>query len=248
MVLTALRGALGFLSRIPVGRDGDAWEAFGGTPVSFPLAGYVLGALLAVPLLVPAPDLTVAVAFVAGVYLLTGVTHVDGVADLADAAAVHDDPDARREVLKDASVGAGGALAVALVVLGLAAAGLALAALPPEGALLVVASEVGAKGAMALLVCLGSAPHEGLGSAFTGRATPRALGPVVAVCLPATIVAWPRVAPGVAALLAAFLVALLVYGFAGRLVGGVNGDVLGTANELARIAALHAGVMAWTLS
>lgn len=248
MALTALRGALGFLSRLPVGRDGDAWEAFRGTPASFPFAGYVLGVILAVPLLVPAPDPTVAVAFVAGVYLLTGVTHVDGVADLADAAAVHGDPDARREVLKDAAIGASGALAVALVVLGLAGAGLALTALPPKGALLVIVGEVGAKGGMALLVCLGSAPHEGLGSAFTERASPRALVPVVAVCLPVAVVSWPRIAPGLVALLAAFLVALTVYGFAGRLIGGVNGDVLGAANEFARIAALHAGVMAWTLS
>ena len=28
--------------------------------------------------------------------------------------------------------------------------------------------------------------------------------------------------------------------------GGVNGDVFGAVNELARIVALHAGVVAWT--
>lgn len=248
MVLTALRGALGFLSRLPVGRDGGAWEAFVRTPVSFPLTGYVLGGLLSIFLFLPAPDPTVAVAFVAGVYLLTGVTHIDGVADLADAAAVHGDYDARRKVLKDANVGGGGALAVALVVLGLGAAGFAMAALPREAAAVVVASEVGAKGGMALLICLGTAPHEGLGSAFTGRATHRSLVPVVAVSLPAALLAWPRIAPGAVALLAAFLAALTVYAVARRLVGGVNGDVLGAANELARIAALHAGVMTWTLS
>jgi adenosylcobinamide-GDP ribazoletransferase len=246
VALTAVRGALGFLSRLPVGRDEDAWEAFAATPVSFPVAGYAIGALVAVPLLLPGPAPTIALLFVAGVYAVTGITHVDGVTDLGDAAAVHGDAARRRAVTKDAAVGAGGALAGALVVFGLGAAGAALADLPAGAALLVVAAEVGAKTGMALLVCLGSAPHEGLGSALTGNARPRSAVPVALVAVPAGALTWPRVLPSLSALLAAVAVALLVRRWARRTLGGVSGDVLGAANELARVAALHAGVVAWT--
>jgi adenosylcobinamide-GDP ribazoletransferase len=248
VVLTALRGALGFLSRVPVGRDEAAWEAFAATPTAFPLAGYPLGALVALPLLLPLPPATLALLFVAGVYLATGINHVDGVADLGDAAAVHGGPAERRAVMKDTAVGTGGALAVALVVLGLGTAGFAIAELPTRAVLLVVAAEVGAKLAMAMLVCLGSAPHDGLGSAFAenAAATPRALGAAVVVALPAALLTWPRVGPSAAAVLAAVVVALIVLRWARSNLGRVSGDVLGAANELARVAALHAGVIAWT--
>lgn len=246
MVLTALRGALGFLSRVPVGRDEGAWEAFRSTPVAFPLVGYPLGLLLALPLLVPAPDPTVAFLFVVGVYAVTGVTHVDGVSDLGDAAVVHGGRERRRKVMKDTTVGTGGALAVALVVLGLGTAALALASVPPRAVLLVVTAEVGAKLGMGALVCLGSAPHDGLGSALTTSARPSAVVGVAGTAAPAAFLTWPRLAPSAAALLAAALVALLLRRWARANLGGVSGDVLGATNELARVAALHAGVITWT--
>ncbi|MFD1570704.1 adenosylcobinamide-GDP ribazoletransferase, partial [Halorubrum laminariae] len=123
----ALRGALGFLTRIPVGRDEAAWEAFARSPWSVPAVGYLVGALVALPLVAPVPAPTAAAGFVVIVYALTGITHLDGVADLGDAAVVHGDAVARREVLKDSALGVGGTVALALVVLGLATAGLSLA-------------------------------------------------------------------------------------------------------------------------
>ncbi|GAA0468501.1 adenosylcobinamide-GDP ribazoletransferase [Halococcus dombrowskii] len=246
MVLRALRGALGFLSRLPVGHDGDSWEAFRATPVSMPLAGYVVGAFLLLPIALPGPAPTIAFAFVVAVYLVTGINHMDGVIDLGDALVVHGGPDERRAVLKDTDVGAGGALAVAIVIAGLLAAGLALAALPLRAALLVVIAEVGAKGGMALLVCFGSAPHDGLGASLTGRSGSRSAPLVVASTVPAAILTWPRIEIAGAMLLAAALVALGSLRLARTALGGVNGDVLGATNEIARIVALHVGVIAWT--
>jgi adenosylcobinamide-GDP ribazoletransferase len=245
VVLTAIRGALGFLSRLPVGHDEDAWQAFRETPMALPLAGYVLGALVALALLLPGPSPTVALVFVVGIYVVTGINHIDGVIDLGDAVVVHGSAADRRAVMKDTTVGAGGAVAVALVVLGLATAGVGLAALPVMAVVLAVTAEVGAKLGMALLVCLGSAPHEGLGSAFT-KNPPRSVVPAVMVAVPAALLAWPRVVPAVATLLAAVVAALVVFRWARVNLGGVSGDVLGATNEIARIVALHAGVVAWT--
>ncbi|WP_193309739.1 adenosylcobinamide-GDP ribazoletransferase [Halorubrum halophilum] len=260
MVLTALRGALGFLTRLPVGRDEAAWAAFARSPWTFPAVGYLTGVVAAAPLLlagppasVPAP--TVALGFVVAVYALTGIGHLDGVADLGDAAVVHGDREARRAVLKDSALGVGGTVALALVVLGLATGALGLlerglaadAGRVPLAALgLVVAASVGAKAATATLVCVGDAPHEGLGSALTDESGLKALPAVAALAAPAVLLPWPRVLPGVAALVAALATAALVAQWSRRRLGGVSGDVLGATTELARVAALHAGVIAWT--
>jgi adenosylcobinamide-GDP ribazoletransferase len=185
VALAAIRGALGFLSRLPVGHDDAAWEAFRNAPVTFPLVGYVLGALVALPLLLPGPAPTVALAFVIGIYVVTGINHIDGVIDLGDALVVHGSAAERREVMKDTTVGAGGALAVALVVFGLGTAGVALAALPVKAVFLVITAEVGAKLGMAVLVCLGSAVHKGLGSALTANAHLRSVVPAVLLSVPA---------------------------------------------------------------
>jgi len=186
------------------------------------------------------------------VYAVTGITHLDGVADLGDAAVVHGGPAERREVLKDSALGVGGTVALVAVVLGLATAALGLVEAATARSELfaaigvVVAAEVGAKAATATLVCVGDAAHEGLGSTLTDEATAGSALPVLALAAPAALLAWPRVLPGVAALLAALATAWLLRRWARRRLGGVSGDVLGATNELARVAALHAGVIAWT--
>ncbi|HET7323303.1 MAG TPA: adenosylcobinamide-GDP ribazoletransferase, partial [Halococcus sp.] len=233
MVLRAIRGALGFLSRIPVGHDDAAWEAFRKTPATIPLAGYVIGALVSLPLLIPGPPPTVAFVFVVGIYVVTGINHIDGVIDLGDALVVHGNAAERRAVMKDTTVGAGGASAVALVVLGLATAGVALAALPLRAMLLVVTAEVGTKLGIVMLVCFGPASHDGLGSALTANAQPRSVLPAILIAIPAALLTWPRVIPTMATLVAAVVASLFVFRWARMNLGGVSGDVFGATNEIA---------------
>jgi adenosylcobinamide-GDP ribazoletransferase len=252
VVLRALHGALAFLTRLPLGGDERSWEAFRRTPLSFVLAGYVVGALAALPLAVPLPVPTAAALYLATLFLLTGVTHADGLADVADAAAVHDastDRERRLSVLKDAETGVGGTLALVLGVAALALGALGMAGAGPRVAVsIAVASEVGAKLGMATLVCLGEATHEGLGSALTEAADATALVPAFLVALPVVALAAPLgTAAVVAALLGGPAVALLVLRWARAALGGVSGDVFGAANELGRVVGIHAGVVAWTL-
>ncbi|WP_224447704.1 adenosylcobinamide-GDP ribazoletransferase [Haloprofundus salilacus] len=254
MVLTALRGGVAFLTRLPVGGGEREWDAFRTTPVTFPLVGYLVGALAALPFsllsAVPQPG-TVAALYLATLYLVTGITHADGLADIGDAAVVHGDAERRFDVLKDSQTGVGGALVLVLsvVALALGAFGVATATANPVVAFrIIVAAEVGAKAGMALLVCLGNPPHEGLGSAVVGENDAAGLLPVAAAVLPALIAAPPSATPAlVCALLSGPAVALLVRRWARGAVGGVSGDTLGATNELGRAVALHAGVVAWTL-
>ena len=247
MILSALRGALGFLSRLPVGHDEDAWAAFAATPAAFPLAGYVVGALVALPFLAVGrlPGAVVATLALAAVVAVTGVNHADGLADLGDAAAVHGTPVERREVMRDTTVGVGAVLALGTVLAALALGLLAVTTLPvPVAVAAVVASEVGAKLAMATLACLGEPSHEGFGATMLDGNGPVDLLAALAVVLPIAAVALPVTAVPLAV---ALLVALLVRWWARRTLGGVGGDVFGATNELARVAALHSAVAAWHL-
>jgi adenosylcobinamide-GDP ribazoletransferase len=241
----ALRGGVAFLTRLPVGTDEGAWRRFRTFPAAFPLVGYLVGAVAAVPFVLPLSAHATAAAYLFVLVGLVGVTHLDGVADLGDAAVVHDADD-RREALKDTTTGVGATVAVALVVVALALAALSLADLQPVSAVaIVVAGEVGAKLGMATVACVGSASHDGLGSQFTSTADPALLaGPLVAA-LPAVLLTGLSPAAPVAVLCGP-LVALVVVRWADGALGGVNGDVFGAVNELARVVALHAGVVAWT--
>ncbi|WP_136687295.1 adenosylcobinamide-GDP ribazoletransferase [Halorhabdus amylolytica] len=246
-MLNAIRGAVGFLTRLPLGHDEAAWDAFRSRPATFPLVGYLIGGLAVLPLLAPVPPATAAFGFVAWLYVLTGINHLDGVADLGDAAVVHGDRERRREVLADTTVGVGAVAGVALVFVALTTAGYALAQFPARAVLIVVAAEVGAKGAVALATCLGTATHDGLGAQFTGRLDPRNVIAPVAVAVPAVLLTWPHPSAFVAgaAALACTVPTVL---WARRTLGGVDGDVMGATAELARVVGLHAGVIAWTLS
>lgn len=251
MVLSALRGAVGFLTRLPVRHDDTAWTAFRGAPWAFPMAGYLVGGLLALPLALvttAVPPTTIALGYLTAVFGVTGINHLDGVADVADAAVVHGDPERRREVLKDTTVGVGAVAGIVFAVFGLALGAFAVAALPLHVAVgVVVATEVGAKASMAAVACLGTATHEGLGSQFTERASAVQLVSVALVAAPAALLAWPASA-STGALLGAVVGGLLTLAYVRRLLGGVSGDVFGVVNEVGRVVGLHAGVMARTLS
>jgi len=249
--LWALRGAFGFLTRLPLpSRGAKDWDAFRRSPWTFPVVGALVGGVAGVAFLLPLPWPTAVAAYLAALYLLSGVTHPDGLADLGDAAAVHD-PDRRLEVMRDAGTGVGGLLAVTVttVVLALGGVGLATAAAGLGVAFrLALAAEVGAKLGMATLVCLGDPAHEGLGSQLVGAVGAASLVPA-AVVAAAVLVAPPP--GGLPALLAALLapvgVALVLLWRTREPLGGVSGDVIGAGNELGRAVALHAAAVAWLL-
>ncbi len=253
--IPALRGAVTFLTRVPVpgGKPAD-WHAFRRSPWTLPVVGAMVGGVAGLAFLAPSPW-TAATLYLVGLYLLGGVTHADGLADLGDAVAVHD-PERRVAVLRDSSVGVGGVLALATALIATTLGALALATGFVGGAVgtgtvafrIVLAAEVGAKAGMALLVCLGSPAHDGLGSAMVTPVGPGSLVPVAA--LSATVLLAPP-AGAFPALLAALLagpaVAATLLVRVRPWLGGISGDVLGGANELGRAVALHAGVIVWTI-
>ncbi|WP_435115684.1 adenosylcobinamide-GDP ribazoletransferase [Halolamina sp. C58] len=251
MALSALRGAVGFLTRLPVGGDATDWRAVTESPWAFPVVGVGTGLLLAAPVVAlggRSLPLLAAVGYLGLWVGLSGITHLDGVADLGDAAVVHGDAEARVAVLKDSEVGVGAVVALLLATLGTALAVASLAGgSRPLVAAVIVGAEVGAKAAMAALACLATARHEGLGAQFTEPNGPRDLLPVALVLVAAAGGVWflvPAALPGATLTCAAALGgSWLLARWANGLLDGVNGDVFGAVDVAARLAGLVAGAL-----
>ncbi len=258
MVLTALRGAVGFLTRLPAGNDEQSWRAFRANPSTLPAIGYLIGMLGGVPFVLAGgidviagailPPSVVAFAYLIVIYGVTGITHADGLADLGDAAVVHGEQERRRAVMRDTTTGVGAIVALGLGLIGITLVALSIAGLPVRAAVaIVVAGEVAAKLGMAAAICSGQTGHEGLAAELVSRGGPRQLAGAAIVSLPAGLLAWPSPATW-ATLIGGLVGAAVIVRWARRALGGISGDVLGAVNEISRIVALHAGVVAWTLS
>ena len=242
--------AFGFFTVLPLGAPGGLPEV-AAAGYLLPLIGAVLGGLeglvawsslrLFGPL--PAAAITLAAAL-----LLTGLHHMDGLADLGDAVMVHGGPARRLEVLKDRTlgVGAAGTLLLTYLITWAALAQLDAALTGLRLVLSLVAIEVCARLGLMLVAAMSRPSHAGSGSAFITvlKGRPAAAGVAAALAI-LGLLAWPAgLALIVAAVVATNLVAAVLAAAAARLFGVANGDVLGAAVELGRMAAALASVMA----
>jgi len=238
--LRGLAAAVAFLTRVPVGRwvvleAGDV--ARGGA--LFPLVGAGIGAVaggLADALAGRLGATLAAVLGIAAAAALTGVLHLDALADTADALGATSRERAL-EIMRDHAVGAYGATAL---VLGLAAKIAALAALAARGDALRYAVCAAAVARVVPVVLSALLPYAragaGSGRALAGAGRTR---PLVAFALAAGVCAWLHALPLLAV---AAAVAVVAGGASRRWLGGVTGDVLGAAAELTEIASLVAAV------
>lgn len=243
--MSGLLAAARYLTIVPFpGRGHARMEALGRSAAWFPVIGAGLGIVLAGAERVASwlfPPLLAALLTVTLWKLLTGGLHLDGLADCLDGMAGRD-REHRLAIMRDSRIGSFGAIGLILVLL---LEIVAVAELPPEvrgGALL--SAPVLARATPALLGRLfaparpdgqGAAFHEGL-----GRSAP-AVGLAVALAVVTLALGWPGVAAAAAALGAAAAVAAVL----ARRLGGVTGDVLGAAIEIAELTVLLT-VSAWT--
>ncbi|HGY10697.1 MAG TPA: adenosylcobinamide-GDP ribazoletransferase [Oceanithermus profundus] len=220
--------ALGFLTTLPVpGRRAFEEGSLRAAAAYYPLVGWVLGGLLALAAwaLTPWPDGPAAGVVLALWLGLTGMLHLDGLLDSADALLAPRTPEERLRILRDVHHGtyAFGVGAVFLLLKWQAVLG----ATP---ALLLLAPVAARFWLLPLFGLFPSARAEGLGAA--ARPGPWSLGLLFA--LPAFV--WAPL-PFVFAGLWAFAAA----GWAARRLGGLTGDVYGAVVETAELAFLLAG-------
>jgi adenosylcobinamide-GDP ribazoletransferase len=224
---------------VPLGRLELAADDVAHGAILFPAVGAGIGALVALTAEglagVVVPFLAAAVAVMLEA-LLTGAIHVDALADAADGLGAASRERAL-EIMRDPTIGTFGVLALVLDVLFKVGS---VAMLVAGDALLPVmaAFALGRAAPLALGLALPYArAGSGSGRALTGGPVwPRAGGVVLAGAIAAAALGWDALVVGGAAVGLALVIGL---GSRSRL-GGVTGDVLGAATELATTAGLLA--------
>jgi adenosylcobinamide-GDP ribazoletransferase len=228
--MNALVALLQFATILPLGKQRDM-EHFARHSYLYPLAGYVIGGIVAL-VVFWIPDQMIAAAVATAVLLfLSGCNHFDGLLDFGDAVMAQGDREKRIRALTDRQVGAGGvALGIATTLL--LFAGLQ-ASIPMVAAIII--GEVGAKFSMALLTATGTPFQNGLHS-FLHRFS-RPYYPLIAfvLCIPLVLLPVSLRQLAAAGILMVLCPAILLV-ISNRLFGGVNGDVVGASNEITRAA------------
>src|SRR5262245_25893585 len=236
--MRAVVAAFAFLTRLPVWRGPIRDVDLGRSVAFFPLVGLVLGFALtgvAAGLGGTVSPWLVAVLLAAVLAALTGGLHLDGFADVFDALGGGRGDRARMlEIMRDSRIGALGAAALNLLLIGKVAA-LAQAAERRDLLALLAFPTVARWLAALLLVLFPYVRAEGLGRAFSGEA-----GRVqVAAASGIAVVVVGVLGPGL--ILPAAGTAAIVLGFAfwmHRRLGGLTGDVYGAAIELGEVSML----------
>lgn len=208
-----------------------------------PLAGAIVGAAVAAVAWAAhaagLPTVLVGALAVGAAALLTRGMHLDGFADCVDGLGSYGPPERAREIMRQGTVGAFGAAALALLLI---AGSAAVGALADRGMWLAIGVAVGAARVAAVLGCRrGWAPSnpDGFGALTAGTQGLAAQGfwalAAVAVAVPAVP---GRPWQGPLAVAVGLLVAAFAMRHCVRRFGGMSGDVLGFGIEIALVVAL----------
>jgi adenosylcobinamide-GDP ribazoletransferase len=232
-VVESFVAALGFLTRVPVRAANPARGA-----ALFPIVGAGVGAVVggaAYGLAQFLPSLAAAGIALAVGALLTGALHLDGLADTADALGARS-RDRALEIMRDHATGAYGTAAITLDLLVKASA---LAVLAGDRAVIMYAIAAGALSRavpVLLALALRSVRADGAGAGF--RVAPSAA--LVAALIAIGVAFASGILHGAVLAVVAACVALVLGSWYRRWLGGVTGDTLGAATELAETAVLVA--------
>lgn len=210
----------------------------------FPLAGAVVGALVGGAWWLAAqafPPLLAGAVVVAVDLAITGLLHVDGLADSADGLLPHLDRDRRLAVMADPTIGAFGVSVVAAV---LVVRTVALGSRPADVGLL-VGLWCASRSTMALVAL--TRPYArpgGLATSFLGDRVAPALA-VAGLVAGAALATLADGRAGAAAACALVVGVVGVVALAQRRIGGFTGDVLGALGLVGETMALVVAAARW---
>lgn len=231
--------ALSFLTILGRGSAPDA-RTMRWFPVAGALIGSVVGGVWWSADHAFSPILAAALV-VAADLVITGLLHVDGLADSADGLIAPMDRERRLRVMTDPTTGAFGVAAVAIVLL-LRAAALGSRAVDVG---LIVAVWAASRSVMAFVATTRPyARPDGLASAFLGdRIAP--ISAVVGVLAAGVLAGLTDGVAGVAAVAGVLVGTGAVVALAHRRLGGFTGDVLGAAGVVGETVALVVAAARW---
>jgi adenosylcobinamide-GDP ribazoletransferase len=245
-IVSDLKGALEFSTRLPVGRwiAGDTVD-FAQMAWALPIAGAVVGLIGALVYAlaralgleaVPSAALTVAATM-----FTTGCLHEDGLADTVDGFGGGGSRDDKLEIMRDSRIGTYGTCALILSVL-LRTSAIASLAAPTLVTLALIAAHAASRATMPISMWLvPPARSDGL-SAAAGLVSQRSFGIASALGIAALVLAF-----GLTAGIVLTVLLLLLIGGMARLcikqIGGQTGDVLGALEQVSEIIILLAAAV-----
>lgn len=220
--------ALQFLTRLPTPTMANpAPDMLAKSAIWFPLVGIIIGAALALPLILGAPVdpwFGALLTILCWVWI-TGGIHIDGLADLADAlGAAHRDPERLLAIMRDPHTGSFGVLAIALL---LVSKLILLMLLARTSGLIWVIILIPAWARLGAIIWSQTLPKLGTGLGHSFAQQPRPL--MITIWMIALLGTSWYVSP---ALLFAPLALLGWWLFLKYKVNGMNGDCLGAGVEV----------------
>ncbi|MGB9926850.1 MAG: adenosylcobinamide-GDP ribazoletransferase [Methanosarcina sp.] len=253
--LLAFKSGFGFLSTIPVGISMEGIDELMKKIYFYPVVGAVLGLLIGAvayvgQIVFPGPVLA---ALIMGfIYYITGFNHLDGVTDMGDGFMAHGSLEKKLRALKDTTLGTGGVAFCILLLLTLYGSiravqeeGLAVfeSDLPKFMFAALFIAEVSAKQSMLTIAAFGKPippqdkqAYPGLGTMTINGATPKNF--LIGFIFGAVVCFLPFGWIGLLPYLAACVCTLVLLNRSYAHFGGLNGDGIGTANEIGRVTAL----------
>ena len=204
----------------------------------FPIVGIVIGLVigsLAFGLSFFLDPLIVSLLAVASLALITGIHHTDGLGDFADGLMAKGTKEKKIGAMKDLATGSAGIVTIVLYLIGLIIA-LSLST-GFQLFLAIFLSEIVAKFSMVLMASLSKSASVGSNSPFVKlMKNPKKL----AIAFIITLI--PLIAlggtTGMIILGSGVAITLILIGVSNRSFGGITGDILGSTNELSRLASL----------
>ncbi len=256
--LLAVRTGFGFLSTIPVGITMEGLDELSKRSYLFVFTGVVLGTLMGIFTVATEyafPSSLSAALIIGFVYYLTGFNHLDGLSDFGDGFTAHGSLEKKIKALKDMSLGIGGVAFCVVSLLILYSAIISIQGLVQSTIsndvrwlylpLSVFVAEIGAKQAMVTISAFGKPIHEGLGSMVINTTTTTTF--LIGALLGGIVCGLALGVVGLMAFAAAILSSFWVLYVSKKHFTGINGDCIGTANEVGRIVSLIAIILTLNL-
>lgn len=240
MVFRSTVSVLSFLSTIPTPKASNFnLDTIAGNMYFFPLCGGIIGIIVGFVAFLSSTflpqyiaSLVVLVTFV----IVTGVHHIDGLADFADGLMIKGDRESKRKAMSDPIVGSAGVTALIINFIGLF-----VALLNFESSLklfyCIIVSEIIAKYVMVFQASVGHSAWSGLSSSFTIEMK-KGYKIIISVVITVILVFVIEGILGLLTLGIVMIIGLIIYVISYKNFGGVSGDVFGASNEISRLASL----------
>ena len=205
----------------------------------FPICGGIIGLIVGLVAFVSSTflpqyitSLVVLVTFV----IITGVHHIDALADFADGLMKKGDKASKRKAMSDPLVGSAGATALIINFIGLY---IALSSFESSLRLfyVIIAAEIIAKYIMVMQASIGTSAWSGFSSPFTIEMKKRSRV-IVSVVITVVLIFILEGILGLLTLGIVVIIGLIIYFISYKNFGGVSGDVFGASNEICRLASL----------